>query len=178
MSKVFTIIGYPGYYITDSGEIYSRNYRRTGRIKKLSQVKRPDGYLKVALFRDRSYTNVLVHRIIAETFIPNPDNKPFVNHKNGIRHDNRIENLEWCTNAENVKHGYSVLNRTPSWSGKFGKDHHRSKVVLQIKNGETINKFFGTMEAQRQTGISFKQISEVCLGKRASAGGFQWEYEQ
>ncbi len=79
--------------------------------------------------------NKMHHRIIAECFIPNPDNKPEVNHKNGIRNDNRIENLEWCTRAENVQHSFKELGRKSNLIGNKGKRKYPTeKIIEELKN--------------------------------------------
>ena len=180
MSKALEIKDYPGYYITDTGDVYSRQERWHGRIKKLKQNKNNFNYMRVALYSSKSKcSNKFVHRLVAEAFIPNPDNKPQVNHINGIKTDNRVENLEWATASENSKHAYRVIKTASSpkyWKGKFGKDNHSSKLVFQIKDNKIIAEFYGIHEAERKTGIRFKDISRVCLGKRKSAGGFQWKY--
>lgn len=179
MTKALKIKDFPDYYATDSGDVYSRNYERTGRIKKLVPVKSKNGYLRVCLHKDKKQFNRSVHRLIAETFIPNPENKQQVNHKNGIKFDNRVENLEWCSGSENVKHAFRVLNRIhprPN-KNKFGKDNPLSKGCVQIKNGRVIAEFDGLSEAERVTGICHAGISACCRGKISNSGGYQWEYK-
>lgn len=131
------------------------------------------GYERVGL-KGKLYS---VHRLVAEAFIPNLENKSQVNHINGIKTDNRVENLEWVTPSENIKHAYKDLGKTPPRKGKFGKDCPYSRVVLQIKNGIIIAEFYGCNEAGRCTGIDCKTINKVCRHKCNTAGGYEWSYK-
>ena len=177
MSRAYKIEWAPEYYITDNGDVYSRNTYNNpnGRIKKLKPVKQNTGYF-YARIKNRI---IAVHRLVAEAFIPNPEHKPCVNHKNGIKTDNRVENLEWNTYGENNLHAYRVLGRDykPPFKGKHGKEVPFSKVVQQIKDEQVIAEFYGCHDADRETGISYKNISACCIGKRKSAGGYVWRYK-
>lgn len=177
--KALKIKSFPDYYITDTGNVYSRNYMHTGRIKKMRPIKKTTGYLSVFLCKNNKTFNKLVHRLVAEAFIPNPENKRTINHKNGIKTDNRVDNLEWNSYSENVLHAYKTGLKTPPLSmlGKLGKDNPKSKIVLQIKNGEIIAEFYGLSEANRKTGISLSGICNCCKGRKTSAGGYKWKYK-
>lgn len=175
--------GFPAYCVSTDGSVYSSyivGTNKSGRkIKKLNPVKLNSGYLQVQLYNNGVHVHKSVHRLIAEAFIPNPHKKPLVNHKNGNKSDNRVENLEWVTDSENKKHAYRVLhtNHAKYWQGKFGKDNPCSKIVQQIKDGVVVAEYFGLHEAERQTGIQFKNISAVCRNKRNFAGGYQWRFK-
>lgn len=172
--KALQINDYPGYYITEIGTVYSRNYNHSGRIKQLSTPVNRIGYRVVNIVKNGVSKTICIHRLVAETFIPNPENKPQVNHINGNKTDNRVENLEWVTNQENQTHSWEVLGRKGSMTGKFGKDNHGSKIVQQIKNGKIIAEYYGIHEAMRETGIDYRNISACCHGKTKTAGGYQW----
>lgn len=160
--KAFQIKGFPNYYITDTGDVYSRFEKRHGRIKKLKPYIQHDGYLLVGLFKDKKIYAKLVHRLVAQAFIPNPENKPQVNHKNGIKTDNCVSNLEWVTNSENILHSYRELGRkTPP-----------KKKIINSK-GEIFN---GLREAGRITGISNSSIWCALNHIQKTAGNLTWRY--
>ena len=181
MVKALAIKDFPDYYITDIGDVYSRQtyHNPHGRIRKLKPWINKFGYKMVDLLKDGKKTHKRVNRLVAEAFIPNPENKCDVNHKNGIKTDNRVENLEWATRSENITHSFRVLHRSKpvGMSGKYGKDCPLSKIVLQIKDNKIIAEFYGISEANRITGIDFRWISRCCLGNCKTAGGYQWKYK-
>lgn len=144
------------------------------------QYTSPNGYTRVFLKTENGYKHFFTHRLIAMCFIPNAENKPCVNHRDGNKSNNAVDNLEWSTYSENEKHSYRVLGKTMS------KEHHKrmirahtnavaKKVVAKDKEGHTVAVFSSQAEAHRKTGISQGNISECCNGKRTQAGGFIWE---
>jgi len=171
---------FPNYYCDVSGNIFSKR-------KKLKQSKR-NGYLCVSLCDKGFCKSVNVHRIIAEAFIPNPENKKQVNHINGIKTDNRVENLEWVTQSENSIHAIKNNLFTPPQNNR----PDLSKEVYQYDlKGNLIRKFPSVNEASRITGIYSRHISSCARGgeirlsggvkkfiNTISAGGYKWSYEK
>lgn len=100
------------YYITTDGRVWT-NQRKNGIERFMKLVPHKDSYLHVGLYQNGKQKVKRVHRLVAEAFIPNPDNKPYINHIDGNRQNNDVSNLEWCTQAENVWHSIHVLGR---WS--------------------------------------------------------------
>ena len=176
--KAFPIKDFPDYYITDTGDVYSRT---TGRFIKMKLSLAKNGYLRVWLSdNNHNQSFKLVHRLVAETFIPNPANKCDVNHIDGNKQNNNVENLEWTTRSENILHAYKKLGRKPNCpnTNKFGKYSTRAILVQQIKDDKVIAEFYGVREASRITGIHRNSIYQCCQGRNKTGGGYIWKYKK
>ena len=169
------IEGYEGYKVSNLGRIKSLNYNHTGKEKILKLRLNSDGYYYVFLCKNGEMKNFKVHRLVALSFIPNPENKECIDHINGIKVDNRVENLRWCTQKENMNYPLAKKNISQSQINNPKK----SKTVLQldINTRKIINEFPSAMEACRQTGISFQNISACCNGKLKTSGNYIWKYK-
>lgn len=140
-----------------------------GKILKLC-LDKSNGYYIVMLYKNGISKKYSVHRLVAEAFIPNPDNLPTVDHINRIRTDNRIENLRWA----DYRLQRENCDKEPN---KIALKESCSKPVLQYtKGGQFIKEYPSITEAGRNTGINYSSICQCCLGKRKSAGGYIWKY--
>lgn len=144
-----------------------------GNIRRKGKVLKPhirNGYKAVCLYNyeNKKQLTVNIHRIVAKVFIPNPNNYPSVNHKDGNKLNNTVENLEWVTALQNTDHAFKT---------GLSKSHPKSVEQYSL-DGKYIQTFNSIIEASAKTGASDRHISCVCKGKRKTTGGFIWKYTE
>lgn len=167
------VVGYEGYYeVSDLGNV--RSVTRVKRGKVLSPSKRQHGYLGVQLYgkggNARKFRTFSVHRLVAEAFIPNPENKPEVNHKDEDKTNNRVENLEWVSHKENMNRG-TLPKRFK------GRKSHRARPILQFDtNGNLIGEYESASDAGKKLNLSYKNIQNS-LYKGQLAYGYVWKFK-
>ena len=186
------IKGYEGIYqVSSEGRVRSldrvedRGRNIKGKILKPSI--NPYGYCVVGLFKNGTQKKNMVHRLVAEAFIPNSDNKPEIDHINTIKIDNTVflnedgsvnydkTNLRWVTPKENSNNPLSIVNKSES---KKGIKNNRHQPVLQYdKDGNFIREWDTMTEAETTLNINHK-IHVVCQGKRKTCGGYIWKYKR
>lgn len=176
------IVGYENeYQINQFGEI--RTLKDSSKLKKYDvlkpQISKRNGYVYQMLYKNGKEKLLRVHRLVAMVFLPNPNNLPQVNHKDGNKQNNSVDNLEWCEQSDNMKHAYKNGLQIPSENQRkaiINTNKLKQKKVCQIKDGEVINTFSGISEASRQTKISISCISRCCNLKRKSTNGYEWRF--
>lgn len=128
------------------------------------------GYVRVNLSMDGYMRHYLVHRLVAEAFIPNPENLPMINHINEDKTDNRVENLEWCTASYNINYGECVI--------KIKKNQPHKRPVCQYdKDWVLLAEYQSLHEAGKLSGVRWQDISACCCGRQNTAKGYIWRYK-
>lgn len=147
-----------------------------GRILKSIPIK--TGYSQVGLTDKNGKLKVcLLHRLVAQAFIPNPENKPQVNHKDGNGRNNYLSNLEWCTISENGLHAYRILGHKVWHKGKTGKRTPTARKVRQLNlDGSLVKEWDCASDAVRANGFDSGSITHCCRGESKTHKGFIWEY--
>lgn len=147
------------YEVSNLGRVKSIGTYNTCKRGILEPMIDTSGYAHVRMYDSGRIEDVGVHRLVAEAFLPNPDNLGYVNHKDENPLNNQVDNLEWCSNSYNI--AYSI-----------------GKRVMQYDRSGTLIKIFNCIaDASRELGIPTTNISKCCKGKRKSAGKFIWKYE-
>lgn len=175
------INGYEGLYqVSTLGRVRSYDYEvtwvhpvsgavvtqtRKGRIR---TIRKGSGGYSMVVIKNKG---LLVHRLVAEAFIPNPDNLPQVNHKNEVKSDNRVENLEWCTQKYNINYGTGTERSTE------GRAYRRKAVVQMDAEGNVIAEYESLLEASKAIGKTPSSILDVLKGRRKMCAGSLWRYK-
>lgn len=159
------IMGFPNYYVTKDGHIWSG---WCGRY--ISEILTENGYRRVVLSKNNKSHNFLVHRLVAEAFIPNPENKPCVNHKDLNRENNCVENLEWVTYKENNNYADHGRKNGAAHSKRVGQYHPKTIELIAIY--DSLKEAAAAVKGQQTN------IGACCNNKPHynTAYGFVWKF--
>lgn len=159
------IKNFPGYAITDDGKVISYKFKKPRVMKTWLQK---SGYENIKLCKENHTYHFLIHRLVAEAFIPNPNNLPEVNHKNKIRNDNRVENLEWCSRKENLYDSYSTLSQIRNF---------KECLLINSKTKEIIGNFKSISAAAKYASENFG-CSKSGMIKNYKSKGYEIKFNE
>lgn len=152
------IVGYEREYaVTEDGKVWSYKTK-----KFLKPGKHKGGYLQIALWHNNQPKYHFIHRLVAEAFIPNPNDLPQINHKDEDKTNNNVWNLEWCTRKYNMNYGTM-------------RERGTRKIGKTVRCVETDVIYWCAAEAERQTGVWATHIREACKNSKRTAGGYHWQ---
>ena len=162
------IEGYEGLYqVSSLGRVKSLSNDKKRKEKILKAFNNRKGYLKVMLSKNSKRKKYLIHRLVAQAFIDNPDNLPCINHKDENKENNCVDNLEWCTVRYNINYGLH----------NFKSASNRSIPIIQLTlNNEFIRCYRSSMDAEGRTGFCQGGINSCCRGKCKTCYGYKWLY--
>lgn len=182
------IPGYEGLYkVSNLGRVKhlpTQQSPGTGKYARQERICTPHlmnmGYWVVDLYKNNRRKTMLVHRLVALAFIPNPNNFSCINHLDSNRANPNVENLEWCTASHNAKHSYDTNNRREKMNWKHGKDNEKSKAVLMLdkESGKILRRFDSIMDVERELNIKNCNICSCLKGRHKTAGGYKWIYAE
>ena len=175
------IEGYEGKYMVSSFGRVKSFY--LGKEKLLKPKTDKDGYKQINLYKNKKPHTLKIHRLVAQAFIPNPDNKPQIDHINTNRADNRVDNLRWCTQKENCNNPITytkLVGENCYMYGMRGSKHRASKPVCMFtKKGVFIKEYDNAQEFARAHNLyNGNNITSCCRGKLKSAYGYIWKYTE
>lgn len=166
--------GYEGLYqVSNLGNV--RSFSKVSKGRLLAQSERK-GYLYVALYKkddcaNKTIKQTLVHRLVAEMFVPNPNGYNEVNHIDERKTNNRADNLEWCSHKYNMNYGMGAIRRKQQSGGPFAK-----AVIQKDLDGNVLKRWKSLGEIQRKAGMAKSSICKCCNRQLATAYGYAWEY--
>lgn len=184
--------GYEGLYeVSDFGRVKSLQRKVSSAIRNNTTITRKERLLKQG--DNRGYKSVVlqivgdnknqckrVHRLVAEVFLPNPLNKPIINHKDCDPSNNHVGNLEWCTQSYNIQYSWNLGRKKVSDEFKkprFGRENKSARQVVQMTlSGEFVKEWDCVSYIERDLGFSRPNICKCCRGKINTAYGFKWKY--
>lgn len=164
---MFTVKNFSRYFADELGNIYSLNYKKTGKIKILKPAISTDGYLKTVLLTDsKEYQTIAVHRWVAEAYFGPKLSWQEVNHINGIKADNRKENLEYCSRSQNMKHAFDngLAKGMKGSANPFSKLNEQD--VLNIREQAKKGRFYGRKQLAEKYGICESHVKAIVSGRR------------